>query len=105
MNFRLSIAAAAILAVSVVSYGQTTAANPPAKKHVVTAKAKAPAKPTVEEQIQALRQELEGQINSLKNDLAAKDAQLKAGRAGGNRRPGFGSQGGNRGRGSTTGGD
>jgi len=78
MNFRLSIAAAAILAVSVVSYGQTTAANPPAKKHVVTAKAKAPAKPTVEEQIQALRQELEGQINSLKNDLAAKDAQLKA---------------------------
>jgi len=78
MNFRLSIAAAAILAVSVVSYGQTTTANPPAKKHVVTAKAKAPAKPTVEEQIQALRQELEGQINSLKNDLAAKDAQLKA---------------------------
>ncbi|HME57388.1 MAG TPA: hypothetical protein VKF63_03560, partial [Terracidiphilus sp.] len=78
MNFRLSIAAAAILAVSVVSYGQTTAANPPAKKHVVTAKAKAPAKLTVEEQIQALRQELEGQINSLKNDLAAKDAQLKA---------------------------
>jgi hypothetical protein len=78
MNFRLSIAAAAILAVSVVSYGQATTANPPAKKHVVTAKAKAPAKPTVEEQIQALRQELEGQINSLKNDLAAKDAQLKA---------------------------
>jgi len=78
MNFRLSIAAAVILAVSVVSYGQTTAANPPAKKHVVTANAKAPAKLTVEEQIQALRQELEGQINSLKNDLAAKDAQLKA---------------------------
>jgi len=78
MNFRLSIAAAAFLAVSVVSYGQTTTATPPAKKPVVTAKAKAPAKPTVEEQIQALRKELEGQINSLKNDLAAKDAQLKA---------------------------
>jgi hypothetical protein len=51
--------------------------NPPAKKHVATSKAKAPAAPTVEEQIQALRQDLEGQINSLKTDLADKDAQLQ----------------------------
>ena len=78
MNIKLSIAATAILAVCVAaSYGQTSNPQPPAKKHVATAKAKAPAKPTVEEQIQALRQELEGQINSLKNSLAEKDAQLK----------------------------
>jgi hypothetical protein len=78
VNFKLSIAATAILAVSVVaSYGQTSTTNPPAKKHVATAKAKAPARPTVEEQIQSLRHDLEGQINSLKTDLANKDAQLR----------------------------
>jgi hypothetical protein len=78
VNIKLSIAATAILAVSVVaSYGQTSNTNPPAKKHVATAKAKAPAKPTVEEQIQALRHDLESQINSLKTSLAEKDAQLK----------------------------
>jgi hypothetical protein len=78
MNFKLSIAATAILAVSfVASYGQTSATNPPAKKHVATAKAKEPAKPTVEEQIQALRHDLEKQINSLKTDLATKDEQLR----------------------------
>jgi hypothetical protein len=78
MNFRLKIAAAAILAVSVVSsYGQTSEAKPPVTKHTATKKVKTPPPPTVEEQIQALRRELEGEINSLKNDLAAKDAQLK----------------------------
>ena len=81
MNFKLRIAAATIMAVSVVaSYGQTSAAKAPAKKHVVTAKAKTPPPPTVAEQIQALRQELENQarqIESLKTGLAAKDAQLQ----------------------------
>jgi len=66
------------LAVSVVaSYGQTSNTNPPAKKHDAPMKAKAPAKPTVEEQIQSLRRDLEGEINSLKTSLAEKDAQLK----------------------------
>jgi hypothetical protein len=93
MNFRVKIAAAAILAVSLADcYGQTSATNPPAKKHVATKNAKTPpspvvvaktrkaAAPTVEEQIQALRQELQsqqGQIDSLKGDLASKDAQLQ----------------------------
>jgi hypothetical protein len=78
VNFKPSIAAAVILAVSVVtSYGQGSTAKPPVKKPVVTAKAKAPAKPTVEEQIQSLRQELEGQINGLRNALATKDEQLQ----------------------------
>jgi hypothetical protein len=78
VNFKLRVAATAILAVSVVaSYGQTSNTNPPAKKHVATEKAKAPAKPTVEEQIQSLRRDLEGQINSLKTSLATKDEQLR----------------------------
>ncbi|MGA3135735.1 MAG: hypothetical protein ABSC88_07055 [Terracidiphilus sp.] len=78
MNFRLQTAAAAILAASLVaSYAYTQDATPPAKKHTATNKAKTPPPPTVEEQIQALRQDLETQINSLKNDLANKDEQLK----------------------------
>jgi hypothetical protein len=58
-----------------VSSGWASDAAPPAKK--ATARKKAPKGPTVEEQIQALRQEMEGQINGLKQDLAAKDAQLR----------------------------
>ena len=50
---------------------------PAAKKHAATKKTKTPPPPTVEEQIQALRQELVGQINSLKSNLADKDAQLQ----------------------------
>ena len=56
---------------------------PPVKKHLVTKKGanhKTPPGPTVEDQIQALRQEMQGQINSLKNDLATKDEELKSAR-------------------------
>ena len=78
MNFRLKIAAAAILAVCAISaYGQTSEAKPATKKHVAAKKVKAPAPPTVAEQIQALRQELEGKLDVLKTDLANKDAQLQ----------------------------
>jgi hypothetical protein len=89
MKFKLQIAAAAMLAVCVVaSYGQTGNAKPPVKKHVATHKTeapapvevkklRAPAEPSVADQIQELRHDLEGQINDLKNDLAVKDAQLK----------------------------
>jgi hypothetical protein len=78
MNFRSIFAAAAIVAVSAVaSYGQTSATTHPVKKHTTTRKAKTPASPSVEEQIQALRHELEGKIDSLKTDLADKDAQLQ----------------------------
>jgi hypothetical protein len=78
MNFKLKITAAAILAASLIApCGYASDATPPAKKHTATKKAKTPPPPTVGEQIQALRQELEGQINGLKSDLADKDAQLK----------------------------
>ena len=78
MNFKLKAAAAAIAAASLIaSYAYASDPTPPAKKHVATKKAKTPPPPTVAEQIQALRQDLEGQINSLKTNLAEKDAQLK----------------------------
>jgi Skp family chaperone for outer membrane proteins len=78
MNLTLKTAAVAVLAASLVaSYAYAQDAKPPVKKHVATKKAKTPPPPTVAEQIEALRQELEGQINGLKTDLAAKDAQLK----------------------------
>ncbi len=67
-----------MLAASLIaSYANAEDAKPAAKKHVATKKEKAPPPPTVAEQIEKLKQELEGQINGLKTDLAAKDAQLK----------------------------
>ncbi|MGA2350277.1 MAG: hypothetical protein ABSF70_07590 [Terracidiphilus sp.] len=78
MNFKLKIAAAAILAVSVVpSYAQTGDTPPPEKKHETTRRVKTPPPPSVADQIQELREELQRQINSLKSDLAAKDEQLQ----------------------------
>src|ERR1035441_1434231 len=78
MNFRHKTVAAGILAASlVVSYAYASDPTPPAKKHAATRKAKAPAGPTVEEQIQSLRLEFQGQIDSLKRSLAEKDAQVK----------------------------
>ena len=63
------------MAVCLVSpYAQASDATPPAKK---SRKAAKPKGPTVDEQIQALRQEMQGQIDSLKNSLADKDTQLK----------------------------
>jgi hypothetical protein len=78
MNFRFRIAAAAILAASLVgTYSYASDPKPPVKKHTATKKAKTPPPPSVEEQIQKLRGELEGQIDGLKSNLADKDAQLK----------------------------
>jgi hypothetical protein len=78
MNSRFRIAAAAILAASLVgTYGYASDPKPPVKKHTATKKAKTPPPPSVEEQIQKLRSELEGQINGLKTNLADKDAQLQ----------------------------
>ncbi|MGA7858509.1 MAG: hypothetical protein WCA11_11310 [Terracidiphilus sp.] len=78
MNSRFKTAAAAILAASLVgSFAYAGQAPAPAKKHVATRKAKMPPKPSVEDQIESLRQDLENQINGLKTDLATKDEQLK----------------------------
>jgi Skp family chaperone for outer membrane proteins len=76
MNLRLKAAATAILTACLVSSsayaGEPPA--PPAKKHAAK---KAPPKPTVQDQLDQMRQELQGQIDGLKNDLANKDAQLR----------------------------
>ena len=73
MKSRMKMVAAMFLAASLVGSNAYAGDPPaPAKKHT-----KQPPKPTVEEQINALRQEFQGQIDGLKSDLAAKDAQLK----------------------------
>jgi len=78
MKLQLKTVAMAILAVSLIaSCAYATDATPPAKKHAATKKEKTPPPPSVEDQIQALRQEMQGQIDSLKTSLADKDAQLK----------------------------
>jgi len=78
MKLRLNTAAAAILAASlVVSLPNASAQTAPATKHVATRRANTPPSPSVTDQINALRQEMQGQIDSLKSDLAAKDEQLK----------------------------
>jgi len=81
MKRKCNTFAIAILTGSLIaSSAYASDATPPVKKHSVTKKAKAPAKPTVEDQIQSLRQALDtqgAQITGLKSDLAEKDARLK----------------------------
>jgi len=80
MNFKLTTAAAAILALTLsasVAYATDAA---PTRKHTATKKAKTPPAPSVADQIQELRQALEVQgnkISSLETNLSQKDAQLK----------------------------
>ncbi len=75
MKSQMKMVAAAILVASLVGSNAYAGAPPaPAKKHATK---KQPPKPTVEEQINALRQEFQGQIDGLKSDLATKDQQLK----------------------------
>lgn len=77
MNLRLRAAVATLLAASLASmYAKASDPAPAAKKHT-TRRAAKPKGPTVEEQIQSLRQEMQGQIDSLKTSLTEKDTQLK----------------------------
>src|SRR4051812_11863880 len=74
MKSQMKVVAAAILAASLVGTNAYAGDPPaPAKKHA----SRKPPKPTVEDQINALRQEMQTQIDGLKSDLATKDAQLK----------------------------
>jgi Skp family chaperone for outer membrane proteins len=79
MNWKLNKVAAVILAACVAgTYASASDATPP-KKHPRHRKA-VPAGPSVEEQIQALRNQLQGQqgqIDQLKSDLSNKDQQLQ----------------------------
>ena len=79
MNLKLNAFAATVLAVSVACSAYASDATSAAdKSHATHQKAKKAkqAKPSVEDQVQKLREELQGQINGLKSDIAAKDAAL-----------------------------
>ncbi len=78
MNFKLYTAAAVICAASFVVSSAYAAggAPPPPKKHA-TKRATEPSQPSVADQINSLRNELQGEINQLKSDLSAKDEQLR----------------------------
>jgi hypothetical protein len=76
MKLRVYVAAAAMLAASlVVSNAQTSGTAP--KKHTAAARAKTPPGPTIQEQIDSMKQQFQGEIDGLKTDLATKDEQLK----------------------------
>ena len=78
MKLRLSVVAPVVLATSLAgSFAFAGAPQESAKKSDATRKATKPTKPSVEDQIQALREEMEGQINSLRNDLTEKNAELQ----------------------------
>src|ERR1039458_10418410 len=78
MKLTVKAAAIAFLAASlVVSYAQTSGTTPPAKKHVAAKKPAGPAGPTVQQQIDDMKQQFQGEIDGLKSDLATKDEQLK----------------------------
>ncbi len=78
MKRTLYAAVAVVLAASlVVSHAQTSQSTTPAKKHTPAKKAAAQPSPEVEQQIQALRNDMQSQIDSLKSDLAQKNAQLQ----------------------------
>lgn len=78
MNLRINTVATGMLAASlIVSYGIAGAQSTvPAKKHT-TRRAAVPKGPTVEEQLQEMRQEFQGKIDALQNSLNQKDDQLK----------------------------
>jgi Skp family chaperone for outer membrane proteins len=78
MKFHAKSAAAAILVASlVVSYATASAQDGTARKHHATHKAKTPPPPSVQEQIEALRNQMQGQIDSLKTTVSEKDTQLQ----------------------------
>ena len=78
MKLTVRAAAIAFLAAGVVvSYAQTSGSTPPEKKHAAARKPAAPAGPTVQEQIDQMKQQFQGEIDGLKADLATKDEQLK----------------------------
>jgi len=77
---KLTVKAAAVVFLAaglVVSHAQTSGSTPPAKKHAAAHKTAAPAGPTVQEQIDQMKQQFQGEIDSLKSDLSAKDAELQ----------------------------
>ena len=81
MKLTVHTAAAVLLAAGLaVAHAQSTSSSASARKHATAKKDAKPSAPALEEQIQALRSEMQNQIDGLKSDLAAKDAQLRQAR-------------------------
>ena len=76
MKFRVSVAGAAILAAGLVVSNANAASDRDSMKKG-SAKKSSSCCSDVQNQIDALRQEMQGQIDALKSDLATKDAALK----------------------------
>lgn len=78
MKLSIQVATAAILAAGVVvSFAQSSDPAPQPTRHRAARREHAPPPPSVEDQINALRQQLQSQIDSLKEQLAGKDTQLQ----------------------------
>lgn len=75
MNLSRLMSAVLIATTLVASQAQTTAAAHPHKRAVK--RPRKPARPTVEEQLQTLRQDMNTQIEGLKTELRQRDAQLQ----------------------------
>jgi Skp family chaperone for outer membrane proteins len=74
MKFKLYAAAAAMLAASLVVSGVRAQDAPPQRQHK---RELPPPPPSVQDQIDALRQQMQSQIDALKSDLANKNVQLQ----------------------------
>jgi Skp family chaperone for outer membrane proteins len=78
MKLRWNAAATAILAAClIVSFSDVSGQTPQTTKHTAARRAKVPQGPSVQEQIDTLRQQMQSQIDSLKSDLATKDTELQ----------------------------
>ncbi|MGH9606284.1 MAG: hypothetical protein ACRD3N_11370 [Terracidiphilus sp.] len=80
MKFKVKPAAAAMLTAALVvscAYASDPSPAPQAKKHHAARREKTPPGPTVEEQIETLRNQMQTQIDSLKELLSTKDQQLQ----------------------------
>jgi Skp family chaperone for outer membrane proteins len=77
MKFNMKSVAAVLVAASLSGTFAFAGAPPAEGQKTAASRAKKPPKPTVEDQIQALREEMQSQIDGLKSDLAAKDAELQ----------------------------
>ena len=77
MKFTVNRAASVLLAASLVVISSHASAQTETTKHTTARRAHKEEGPSVEEQINALRQEMQTQIDGLKSDLATKDEQLK----------------------------
>jgi Skp family chaperone for outer membrane proteins len=77
MKLRSNVTAFVILAVGLLVIPTQASAQTQTTKHTAARRASVPKGPSVEDQINSLRQEMQTQIDGLKSDLATKDTELQ----------------------------